>query len=338
MTMTPEDICSLADIRAAAARIKGHAVRTPLLTNVALDERTGGRIFIKPEMLQRIGAFKFRGAYNRLVQIPAADRPKGVVAWSSGNHAQGVALAAKMLGIPATIIMPADTPAMKLGNTRALGARVVTYDRYSENREAIGTKLAAETGAVIVPPYDDRDIIAGQGTVGLEIAEDAAAMGVVLDDVVVCCGGGGLTAGVATAIKALSPSTRVWTAEPATHDDTRRSLEKGEPVSNPPDARSICDAIVTPTPGKLTFPINKALLAGGLSVTDEEVLTAVAYSLETLKLVVEPGAAVALAAILAGKLPTRDRTIAIVMSGGNVDFPMLERAKAQAAAQARSAA
>lgn len=335
--MTPDQICSLADVRAAAARIKGHAVRTPLLTNVALDERTGGHIFIKPEMLQRIGAFKFRGAYNRLVQIPAADRPKGVVAWSSGNHAQGVALSAKMLGIPATIIMPADTPAMKIGNTRALGARVVTYDRYTENREAIGTALAAETGAVIVPPYDDRDVIAGQGTVGLEIAEDAAALGITLDDVVVCCGGGGLTAGVATAIKALSPSTRIWTAEPATHDDTKRSLEKGERVANAADARSICDAIVTPTPGQLTFPINKALLAGGLAVTDDEVLTAVAYSLETLKLVVEPGAAVALAAILAGKLPLKGRNIAVVMSGGNVDFAMLERAKAHAQQVAHSA-
>lgn len=336
--MTPDQICSLADVRAAAARIKGHAVRTPLLTNVALDERTSGHIFIKPEMLQRIGAFKFRGAYNRLVQIPVADRPKGVVAWSSGNHAQGVALSAKMLGIPATIIMPADTPAMKIGNTRALGARVVTYDRYTENREAIGTALAAETGAVIVPPYDDRDVIAGQGTVGLEIAEDAAALGVTLDDVVVCCGGGGLTAGVATAIKALSPSTRIWTAEPVTHDDTRRSLEKGERVANAADARSICDAIVTPTPGQLTFPINKALLAGGLAVTDDEVLTAVAYSLETLKLVVEPGAAVALAAVLAGKLPLKGRNIAVVMSGGNVDFPMLERAKAHAEQLARGAA
>lgn len=336
--MTPDQICSLTDIRAAAERIKGKAVRTPLLNNFYLDERTGGRIFIKPEMLQRIGAFKFRGAYNRLVQIPAADRPKGVVAWSSGNHAQGVALAARMLGIPATIIMPSDTPAMKLANTKHLGARVVTYDRYSENREAIGTGIAAETGAVIVPPYDDRDIIAGQGTAGLEIAEDAAAMGVTLDDVVVCCGGGGLVSGVATAIKALSPATRIWSAEPATHDDTKRSLEKGARVANAPDARSICDAIVTPTPGQVTFPINQALLAGGLAVTDEEVLDAVAYSLETLKLVVEPGAAVALAAVLSGKLPTQGRTIAVVMSGGNVDFPMLARAKTHADQAAAKAA
>ncbi|MGL5735392.1 MAG: threonine/serine dehydratase [Beijerinckiaceae bacterium] len=336
--MTPDSICTLADIRAAAQRIKGHAVHTPLLTNLDLDARTGGRIFIKPEMLQRIGAFKFRGAYNRLVQVPAADRPKGVVAWSSGNHAQGVALAAKMLGMPATIIMPEDTPAMKLANTRNLGARVVTYDRYTENREAIGTKLAQETGAVIVPPYDDPQIIAGQGTVGLEIAEDAAAMGVTLDDVVVCCGGGGLVAGTATAIKALSPSTRVWSAEPATHDDTKRSLEKGERVANAPDARSICDAIVTPTPGQLTFPINQALLSGGLAVTDREVLDAVAYSLTTLKLVVEPGAAVALAAVLSGKVPTQGRSIAVVMSGGNVDFPMLARAHGEAAPESGVAA
>ena len=320
-------ICSIDDVRAAAARLKGHAVRTPLLRNAALDALTGGTILLKPEMLQHIGAFKFRGAYNRLVQIAAVDRPKGVVAWSSGNHALGVAMAARLLGIPATIIMPTDTPAMKLANTRALGATVRTYDRYTEDREAIGTQIAQETGATIVPPYDDRDIMAGQGTLGLEIVEDANAQGLAIDDAVICCGGGGLIAGASTAIKALSPTTRVWSAEPASHDDTRRSLEQGSRVANDPAARSICDAIVTPMPGKLTFAVNRVRLAGGLAVTDEEALNAVAFARDVLKLVVEPGGAVALACVLSGKIDARDKVIAVVMSGGNIDPEMLAKAQ-----------
>jgi threonine dehydratase len=324
-------ICSIDDVRAAAARLKGHAVRTPLLRNAALDALTGGAILLKPEMLQHIGAFKFRGAYNRLVQIALADRPKGVVAWSSGNHAQGVALAARLLGLPATIIMPSDTPAMKLANTRALGASVRIYDRYSENREAIGAKIAAETGATIVPPYDDRDVMAGQGTLGLEIVEDAAAQGLSIDDAVICCGGGGLIAGASTAIKALSPATRVWAAEPETHDDTRRSLERGSRVANDPAARSICDAILTPTPGKITFPVNRARLAGGLVVTDDEVLDAVAFARDVLKLIVEPGGAVALACVLSRKIDARGKVIAVVLSGGNVDPDILAKARRLAA-------
>ncbi|WP_342359941.1 threonine/serine dehydratase [Terrarubrum flagellatum] len=324
-------ICSINDVRAAAERIAGHAVRTPLLRNATLDALTGGTILIKPEMLQHIGAFKFRGAYNRLVQIAEKDRPKGVVAWSSGNHAQGVAMAAKLLGMPATIIMPIDTPAMKLANTRALGAIVRTYDRYTENREAIGTQIAHESGATIVPPYDDRDIMAGQGTLGIEIMEDAGKQGLIIDDAVICCGGGGLIAGASTAIKALSPSTRVWSAEPATHDDTRRSLEAGTRVSNDPKARSICDAIVTPTPGELTFPVNRARLTGGLAVTDKEALDAVAFARDVLKLVVEPGGAVALACVLSKKLETKGKTIAVVMSGGNIDPETLAKAKRLAA-------
>jgi len=326
-----DTICSIEDVRAAAARLQGHAVRTPLLRNAMLDTLTGGSILLKPEMLQHIGAFKFRGAYNRLIQIAPADRPKGVVAWSSGNHAQGVALAAKLIGLPATIIMPNDTPVMKLANTRALGARVRLYDRYSENREAIGKSLAEETGATIVPPYDDRDVMAGQGTLGLEIVEDAQALGLTIDDAVVCCGGGGLVAGTSTAIKALSPATRVWAAEPATHDDTRRSLELGSRVANDPAARSICDAILTPTPGKITFPVNKARLAGGLTVTDEEVLDAVAFARDVLKLIVEPGGAVALACVLSGKIETRGKVVAVVMSGGNVDPEILAKARRLAA-------
>lgn len=333
MTTLQDDadaICSLADVRAAAARLAGHAVRTPLLRNAALDALTGGTVLLKPEMLQHIGAFKFRGAYNRIVQIAPADRPKGVVAWSSGNHAQGVAMAAGLLGLPATIVMPTDTPAMKLANTRALGATIRTYDRYTEDREAIGTLLAEVSGATIVPPYDDRDVMAGQGTVGLEIVEDAAAEGFRLDDAVICCGGGGLIAGCATAIKALSPTTRVWAAEPATHDDTRRSLELGQRVGNDPAARSICDAIVTPTPGAITFPVNRARLAGGLAVTDDEALDAVAFARDILKLVVEPGGAVALACLLSGKLDVRGRTVAIVLSGGNIDPAILARAARRA--------
>jgi threonine dehydratase len=320
-------ICSLADVRAAADRLRGRAVRTPLLRNATLEALTGATVLIKPETLQHIGAFKFRGAYNRLSRIAEADRPKGVVAWSSGNHAQGVAMAAKLLGMPATIIMPKDTPAMKLANTRALGAEVRAYDRYSENREAIGAQIAHECGAAIAPPYDDRDIMAGQGTVGLEIAEDAAAQGIVIDDAIVCCGGGGLIAGAATAIKALSPATRVWAAEPATHDDTRRSLEAGRRIANDPDARSICDAIVTPTPGELTFAVNRVRLAGGLAVSDEEALDAVAFARDVLKLVVEPGGAVALAALLSGRIDAKGKTVAIVLSGGNIDPEMLARAK-----------
>jgi threonine dehydratase len=319
-------ICSLDDVRAAAVRLAGRAVRTPLLRNAALDARVGGTILVKAETLQHIGAFKFRGAYNRIVQIAEADRPKGVVAWSSGNHAQGVAMAARMLGMPATIVMPQDTPAMKLANTRALGATVRTYDRYSENREAIGTQLAHESGATIVPPYDDRDVIAGQGTVGLEIVEDAKAQGLSIDDVIVCCGGGGLVAGTSTAVRGLSPQTRVWAAEPATHDDTLRSLEAGRRVGNDPAARSICDAIVSPIPGEITFPVNRARLAGGFAVTDAETLAAMAFARDVLKLVVEPGGAVALAAVLSGKIDARGRTIAVVLSGGNVDAQMLARA------------
>lgn len=329
MTALQDDadaICSLADVRAAAARLAGHAVRTPLLRHAALDALTGGTVLLKPETLQHIGAFKFRGAYNRIAQIAPADRSKGVVAWSSGNHAQGVAMAANLLGLPATIVMPIDTPAMKLANTRALGAVVRTYDRYADNREEIGARIADESGATIVPPYDDRDIIAGQGTVGLEIAEDAATLGLRLDDVIICCGGGGLIAGASTALKARSPSTRVWAAEPATHDDTRRSLELGRRVGNDPLARSICDAILTPTPGAITFPVNRARLAGGLTVTDDQVLDAVAFARDVLKLVVEPGGAVALACVLSGKLDVRGKTVAIVLSGGNIDPEILARA------------
>lgn len=311
------------DVRAAADRLRGHARRTPLLAGTPLDERTGGRILLKLETLQPMGSFKFRGAYNRLVQLDAAQRRAGVVAFSSGNHAQGVACAARLLGVPATIVMPADAPRMKMQNTLALGAEVITYDRLRESREQIAARLAAERGAVLVPSFDDPDIIAGQGTVGLEVAEQSAELGATLDDVIVCTSGGGLVAGTALAIRALSPATRVWTAEPEGHDDHRRSLAAGRRESNAPGTRSICDALLAPEPGALTFEINRRLLAGGLAVSDSQVKDAIAYAARTLKLVVEPGGAVALAAVMAGKIETNGRTIAVVLSGGNIDDDLL---------------
>lgn len=324
----PSLAVSLADIEAAAARIKPEAVRTPLLRSPALDALTGGRIFLKPEVLQRTGSFKFRGAFNALAGLPESKRKAGVVAWSSGNHAQGVAEAARILGMPAVIVMPADAPKAKIDATRGYGAEVVTYDRWTENREEIGRRIAAERGAEIIPPYDDARIIAGQGTAGLEIAQDLAAMGEKLDATIACCSGGGLVAGVATAIKAKFPDAKVYSAEPAGFDDLARSLAKGEKVANEPGKTSICDALLAPTPGDITFPIHQARLAGGLVVTDEEVLAAMAYAFRTLKLVVEPGGAVGLAAVLAGKLPTKGQTIAVVLSGGNVDAAMMARALA----------
>ena len=311
------------DVRKAAARLSGHARRTPLLAGTPLDELTGGRILLKLETLQHMGSFKFRGAYNRLAQLDAAQRKAGVVAFSSGNHAQGVAYAARLLGVPATIVMPADAPRVKMQNTLALGAEVVTYDRLRESREQIAARLAAERGAVLVPSFDDPDIIAGQGTVGLEIAEQAAELGARLDDVIVCTSGGGLVAGTALAIRALSPSARVWTAEPEGHDDHRRSLATGRRESNAPGTRSICDALLAPEPGVVTFEINRHLLAGGLAVSDAEVKDAIAYAARTLKLVVEPGGAVALASVLAGKIEPGGRTIAVVLSGGNIDDDLL---------------
>jgi len=311
------------DVRAAAARLAGRARRTPLLTATPLDALCGGRIALKLENLQHTGSFKFRGAYNRLAQLDAAQRAAGVVAFSSGNHAQGVAAAARLLGIRATIVMPSDAPRIKLANTLALGAEVISYDRERESREEIAARLAAERGAVLVPSFDDPDIIAGQGTAGLELAEQSAESGLALDDVVVCASGGGLVAGIALAIRAQSPATRIWTAEPEGHDDHRRSLASGRRESNAPGTRSICDALLAPQPGVLTFEINRRLLAGGVAVSDDEVRAAIAFAARTLKLVVEPGGAVALAAVLAGRLPAAERTVGVVISGGNIDDDLL---------------
>jgi len=310
---------TIADVEAAAERLRGVAVTTPLLENAQLNTRVGGRVLLKAETLQRSGSFKFRGAYNRLSQLDAAQRKAGVVAWSSGNHAQGVAAAAQMLGVPATIVMPSDAPVLKIENTHGYGAGIRLYDRWTESREDIAMGIARARGAVTVPPFDDPHIMAGQGTVGLELARQAEAAGVRLDAVLAPCSGGGLMAGLSTAVKHSQPQAEVYSVEPAAFDDMARSLAAGTRQRNEGGAVSFCDALLTPTPGELTFTVNRRLLAGGLSVTDEEVSAAMAYAFSVLKLVVEPGGAVALAAVLSGKLPTEGRTIAVVLSGGNVD-------------------
>jgi threonine dehydratase len=325
----PRALPTIDDIRAAAERIRGKAVLTPLLESPALNARIGGRLLVKAETLQRTGSFKFRGAYNTLVQFDARQRKSGVVTYSSGNHAQGVAAAAQLLGIPAIIVMPADAPAIKIANTKGYGAEVVLYDRYKEIREDVGGAIARERGATIVAPYDEPQVIAGQGTAGLEIAAQARALGATLDAAIVCCGGGGLTAGCATALAAESPSTAVFIAEPEGFDDTRRSLIAGERVSNDPKARSICDALLAPTPGVLTFAINRRLLKGGFAVSDAEVRRAMAIAFADLKLVVEPGGAAALAAVLSGKFPIGGKTVAVTASGGNVDRETFATALAQ---------
>lgn len=307
------------DVLAAAGRLDGAAVITPLLESPALNEEVGGRILLKAETLQRTGSFKFRGAFNFISQIPESSRPNGVVAYSSGNHAQGVAAAAAIFGVPAVIVMPADAPAIKVANTRAYGAEVVLYDRAKESREEIGAALTEQRGATLVRPYDDPWIVAGQGTCGLEIVRQAQAMGTKLDSLLVCCGGGGLTAGCAIAMRALSPETDVMTVEPADFDDTKRSLESGTVLKNEGGLASICDALLAPQPGELTFSVNRQLVKGGLSVTDAEVKAAMAFAFGTLKLVVEPGGAVCLAAVLSRKLDLAGRTVAITLSGGNVD-------------------
>jgi threonine dehydratase len=306
---------TLADVQAAALRLKGVARRTPLLESEALNALAGGRILLKAEPLQRTGSFKFRGAYNTISQIQAP----AVVAYSSGNHAQGVAAAARLLGKAATIVMPADAPAIKVEHSRADGAEIRLYDRTRESREAIGAEIAARTGAALVRPYDDPRIIAGQGTAGLEIALQAKEQGASLDAALIPCGGGGLIAGCSLALSQLCPGIEIHAVEPAAFDDTRRSLGAGERVANPPGGRSICDALLVPTPGELTFELNRRLLAGGLAVTDDDATRAMSFAFRHLKLVVEPGGAVALAALLSGRFDARGRTVAIMLSGGNVD-------------------
>ncbi len=313
------------DIESAATRLTGISVRTPLLRNFELDQIAGGTVLLKPECLQRTGSFKIRGAYNLLCQLPERRAARGAVAWSSGNHAQGVAAAGAILGIKTTIVMPDDAPKAKLENTRKLGGEVVTYDRYTGDREAIARAIAAKRDAEIVPSYDHEHIIAGQGTVGLEIAEQCVEFGLRLDQVLICCGGGGLTAGSAIALKTRYPDVAVHTVEPDEFDDTARSLELGKRVRVEESARSICDALQSPMPGKMTWKINRQMLANGLSVSDEEVGVAMRFAFRQLKLVIEPGGAVALAAVLAGKLRTKGKTTVVVLSGGNVDSDLFAR-------------
>ncbi|MGJ8595664.1 threonine ammonia-lyase [Sulfitobacter sp.] len=313
-------------IRSAAMRLKGHALRTPLLNSAFLDEIAGRRVWIKPECLQHTGSFKFRGAYSALSALDPDTRANGVIAFSSGNHAQGVALAAKMHGTSAVIVMPSDAPQLKIINTRAYGAEVVLYDRETESRDEIGALLSAERGLTLVKPFDEPQVIAGQGTCGLEIAEDANAMGITNADVVVCCGGGGLTAGIALALEADAPTLRVRPAEPAGFDDVARSLRSGQIESNATKSGSICDAIITQQPGDLTFPILKRLCGPALVVSDDETLDAMAQAFLRLKLVAEPGGAAALAAALYRRDEIESDDVIVTISGGNVDPAMFTRA------------
>jgi threonine dehydratase len=314
-----------ADIDAAARVVAPFAVRTPLLSFPVLNERVGTRVFLKPEMLQRTGSFKFRGAFNKLASIPQAARGGGVVAFSSGNHAQGVAAAAQILNMQATIVMPADSPLTKRERTKAYGAEIVLYDRDRDDREAIANGIASQRGATLVRPYDDPYVIAGQGTAGREIAEDMAALGLAPDIVVAPASGGGLIAGVATAIKARFPLAELIVAEPEGYDDHALSLRAGHREAHHAAGRTICDALMAAMPGEMTFSINSRLLAKGVTASDAEVGAAVAYAYRELKLVVEPGGAVGLAALLAGRIDVSGKNVVIVLSGGNVDADLFAR-------------
>lgn len=316
-----------ADIEAAGRRLLGYALRTPLLRNRVLDERSGARVLIKCENLQHIGAFKFRGAYNRLCQLDAAQKRRGVVAFSSGNHAQGVALAARMLGMEAIIVMPSDAPQTKIDGTRALGAKIRLYDRQRESREEIAAALAQDTGAVLVPAFDDPQVIAGQGTCGIELVEQARGLGLEPDLILCPVGGGGLIAGVATAAKALLPGILVRGVEPQQFDDHRRSRLAGSRQRVAAGASSICDALLAPMPGEITWEINRRRVDDFLAVTDAEVARAVSFAFRHLKLVLEPGGAVALAALLSGN--GGGGVVCIVLSGGNIDRDVFCRCLAE---------
>ncbi|WP_428926410.1 threonine ammonia-lyase [Marinibacterium sp. SX1] len=306
-------------IAAAAGRLDGHVRRTPLLTSPFLDDIAGRRVLVKPECLQHTGSFKFRGAWSAISALDPALRGRGVIAYSSGNHAQGVALAARLHDVPSVIVMPADAPALKIANTRALGAEVVLYDRGRESREEIGEALARDRGLTLIRPYDEPQVIAGQGTCGLEIAEQAAELGVTDAQVLVCCGGGGLTSGVALALERTAPALRVRPVEPQGFDDVTRSLASGRIERNAAESGGLCDAILTPAPGQLTFPILSRLCGPGLVVTEDEALRAMALAFLRLKIVIEPGGAVALAAALFHGDKLDGEAVIAVASGGNVD-------------------
>ena len=311
---------TVSDIEAAARRLDGIALRTPLIRNDELDRIAGGKVLVKAENMQVAGSFKIRGAYNLMSQLTSEDARRGVVAFSSGNHAQGVAMAGGLLGISTAIIMPADAPRAKMDNTKRLGGEVITYDRYSEDREALARDLAEQRGARLVPSYDHDHIIAGQGTVGLEIAEQANEYGLALDQALINCGGGGLSSGSAVALKARFPAISLRTVEPEAFDDTARSIASGERQQVAAGSHSICDSLLADSPGRLPFEIHSHLFDSGLVVSDDEVRAAMRFAFRQFKLVVEPGGAVSLAAVLSGKLDTAGKTTAIVLSGGNVDF------------------
>lgn len=308
------------DVEAAAQRLDGHHVRTPLLRSVELDRHCKGEVFVKPECLQLSGAFKFRGAWSRLSALSDAERARGIVTFSSGNHGQAVALAAHMLGLQATVVMPANAPAIKKRRTQSHGAEVITYDPEQESREAIAGKLAEERGAVLVPSYDDFHVIAGQGTAGLEVCRDMTARGDVLDSYLVCTGGGGLLAGTVLAFRELSPATKIYSVEPVGRDDHARSFAAGKRQPHKEKPRpTICDALLPREPGVLTFAINEKHVTGGLTVSDDEVRDAMGFAADYLNLVVEPSGAAALAAVLSGKVETAGKRTGLIITGGNVD-------------------
>lgn len=316
------------DVRAAALRIAPHIVRTPMLRHALLDQLTGGTILVKPEPLQRTGSFKLRGATNAALRLDAGQRKAGVVTHSSGNHGQATACAAAMLGIPALIAMPSDAPGIKVESTRRWGAEITFFDRKTTDRETLAETLATERGGIVLPPFDHPDVIAGQGTLALELFEDAAAAGLTLDALAVCTGGGGLIAGCALAAEGASPATRVFAVEPEGWDDTKRSLEAGTRIANDGKGETICDALLSMRPGAITFAVNQPRLAGGVVVTQAEVFRAMRFAFEHLKVVAEPGGAVALAAVLAGKVDAKGKTVGVVISGGNVDPAVFARALA----------
>ena len=322
----PDVLPTYDDVRRAAERIRAVATVTPMIESPLLNEELGGRLLVKCEMLQVTGSFKFRGAYNRISMIPEADRRSGVVAFSSGNHAQGVAAAARLLGTPACLIMPSDAPATKIANTRAFGGEVILYDRFKDSREEIGAKISMERGSTLVKPYDDPGIIAGQGTIGIEIAAQSKALGLEPDAVLTACSGGGLVTGVALGLSADLPQTAVHSVEPAGLDDMARSLASGKLERNDPAARTICDALMAPTPGDITFAVAKARVRSGFAVTDAEVKKAMATAFRHFKVVVEPGGATTIAAVLSGRIQIRGRTIVAVASGGNVDPSLFREA------------
>ena len=317
-----EDKVSYESISIASKRLKNHIVKTPLLKSHYIDQKLETNLFLKAENLQTIGAFKFRGAMNTILQLPAS--VSKVVAWSSGNHAQAVAAAAKITGREATIVMPEDSPQTKLDGTAFWGATIVKYDRNTENREEIGKAIAQKNNATIIPPFDDVNVIIGQGTAGIECIEQLEEINVIPDIVLCCCGGGGLIAGISTTIRAKFEKTKIFSVEPEYFDDTKKSLENNEIISNSMNHKSICDALLAEKPGNITFGINKLNLTSGLSVTDNEALKAMNAAYKHFKIVLEPGGAVALAAAISGKIDIKNKNVLVIASGGNVDKNVFE--------------